>query len=712
VNRRIHIVFIFLFMGLVISAQGPREQDSVQKLLKKLSRRDPARVDALVFLASFYPKDRIQHLDEAMAIAENINYLGGQVKTLSNYGSAAESGAKPDFSKSREYYYKALDIAKKMNDDSVMHVVYGQIFNSCIYLGDYPKALEVSLTQLKMAERRNHVKMMASQYNNIGFLYSNQNNYAKAKEYLVKYVELAEKVGEEGMLANAYNNMAEIHEKEKDYKAALEKLFKALDIYERIDKRKKEKEPRNNQMQQYLAVTYNNISNLYTASGDKKTALKYSLKCLEAASKVTINKYDLSVFYITNGNLYASLGDYIRAEKALNKGLEIANEIGHMEDRKLAHLGLSKMYAAKKDFKSALSNHRKYTQVKDSILNEKNTKQMAEMNTKYESEKKDKELVMKDVEINTRLLEAKQKAIIRNIFLAGFILVALLAVLIFRSYIIKRKANELMSQQKNIIEHKNKEITDSIQYANRIQKALLASHTILSKNVPEHFVLYKPKDIVSGDFYWAHEVNDKFLMCIADCTGHGVPGAFMSLLNISFLNESVNEKKMEGPDIILNSVRQSLISTLNTEGNENSKDGMDCVLCVIDKKKNKLTYAASNNVFYIIRQNALIVSSVDKMPVGRSPREHEPFKRYEFELMDGDMIYILTDGYADQFGGPKGKKFRYKQLEELLMQNHTKPMPEQNDLLNEAIEKWKGDVEQLDDILITGIKYKSREIAS
>jgi serine phosphatase RsbU (regulator of sigma subunit) len=709
VKKLFHIFFIPFFVWSTVYAQGSREQDSVEKLLKTLSRRDPARVDALVYLSSFYQKNRLEHLNEAMAIAENINYLGGQVKTLSNFGSYAETQEKPDFAKSREYYYKALVIAKKMNSDSAMYVVYGQIFNSCVYLGDYPKALEISLTQLAMAERTNKVKMMASQYNNIGFLYSNQNNYPKAKEYLLKFVELAEKVGDEGMMANAYNNMAEIHEKEKDYEAALEKLHKALKIYEDIDERKRKKDPNNNQMKQYLAVTYNNIANLYRSIGDNKTALKYSLKCLDAAGKVTINKYDLALFYITNGNLYSSLGEYDRAKRTLEKGLAIANEIGHMEDRKLAHLGLANMFAAKKDFRSAVLNHRKYTQIKDSILNEKNTRQMTEMNTKYESEKKDKELLEKDLEINTRLSQAKHKAIIRNVFLVGFFLVVLLAVFVFRGYTIKRKANELMSHQKNIIEHKNKEITDSIHYAKRIQTALLASHPVLSKNLPEHFVLYKPKDIVSGDFYWAHEVNDKFLICIADCTGHGVPGAFMSLLNISFLNETVIEKRTDRPEMILNNVRQSLISTLNTEGNENSKDGMDCVLCAFDRKNNKLSYAAANNTFYIIRNNTLIVSGVDKMPVGRSPRETEPFKLYEFELKNDDMIYVLTDGYADQFGGPKGKKFRYKQLEELLLQNHKRPLEEQRAVLNETIENWKSGIEQLDDILIAGIKYKQTD---
>ncbi len=708
-QRSAFIISIFFFIATISIGfgQGPKQQDSVKKLLKTLSRRDPARVDALIYLGKYYADNRTEHLNEALAIAENINYLGAQVEALSNFGSAVESEAKPDYSRSREYYLRALPIAERTGNDSIIYTVCGQIFNACIYLGDYPKALEISIKQLAMAEKTNKVKMMASQYNNIGFLYSNQNNYSKAKIYLVKYVELAEKVGDEGMQANAYNNMAEIHEKEKDYVAALEKLFKALKLYETINDRKRKKDPTSNHMQQYIALTYNNIANLYSSSGDNRTALKYSLKCLEAASKVSINKYDLSFFYITNGNLCTAIGEYGKARASLEKGLEIAQEIDHKEDKKLAFLGLSQMFAAKGDYEKAAFNHENYTMVKNELLNERSSKQMTEMNTKYESEKKDKELIQKDLEISAQLSEAKQKRILRNVFIAGFILLTFLSLFILRESTRKKKANELISTQKVIIEHKTKETTDSIHYAKRIQRALLAGNAILSRNLHDHFVIYKPKDIVSGDFYWAYETPQKFFLCIADSTGHGVPGAFMSLLNISFLNEAVIEKKLTDPDVILNSVRQSLITKLSSDGNEGSKDGMDCVLCVFDKKSNKMKYSAANNKIYFVRDNKLMTSETDKMPVGRSLLQEKIFTLNTFELQDGDMFYVLTDGFTDQFGGPKGKKFRTKQMEEVLLKYHNRSMLEQSELVNGILNQWKGDLEQVDDILLIGIKFKT-----
>lgn len=258
-----------------------------------------------------------------------------------------------------------------------------------------------------------------------------------------------------------------------------------------------------------------------------------------------------------------------------------------------------------------------------------------------------------------------------------------------------------IEEQKHSLQEKNTEMTDSINYAKRIQYTLLAQSSLLNDNLPEHFILFKPKDLVSGDFYWAAKKNHLFYLAVCDSTGHGVPGAFMSLLNISFLNEASNEKQITEPDQILNYVRGRLIETISHEGGQ---DGMDAVLICYSSENNRLTYAAANNAPFLVRNGEIAHLPKDKMPVGKGEKT-DPFSLHVVDLQKGDCFYLATDGYADQFGGAAGKKFKMKQLEALLLAYHTSSMAKQSEALDETFKKWKGDLEQVDDICITGIRF-------
>lgn len=224
------------------------------------------------------------------------------------------------------------------------------------------------------------------------------------------------------------------------------------------------------------------------------------------------------------------------------------------------------------------------------------------------------------------------------------------------------------------------------------------------------FILYRPKDIVSGDFYYAQahkgsNANEVFYLATADCTGHGVPGAFMSMLGVSALNEAIIEKNITQPHEILADMRNSIISSLNPEDSEEeAKDGMDCVLCAYDFEQMKLNFAAANNPLWLIRNGELKEFKPDKIPVGKYGDELQPFTLQTIDLKKGDIVYTFTDGYADQFGGPKGKKFKYKHLQEKLLENHTLSLEEQKKNLGTIFENWKGDLEQVDDVLVIALK--------
>ncbi len=269
-----------------------------------------------------------------------------------------------------------------------------------------------------------------------------------------------------------------------------------------------------------------------------------------------------------------------------------------------------------------------------------------------------------------------------------------------------RQKDEILDKNKEI-EHKNKDITDSILYAKRIQEALLPSENALNNNYIEYFIYFKPKDIVSGDFYFLKKIERSNVIVAAavDCTGHGVPGAFMSMLGISFLNEIITKPDVTHSDIVLNHLRESIIESLNQSGREGeTKDGMDINFIAYEYLNHKLEFSGANNPLYLIRNGELTEYKGDKMPVGLHDRMNIPFTRNEIDIQIGDVLYLFSDGFADQFGGEKGKKYMSKRFKEFLTQIHTKPMSEQRNLVEKEIIEWRGNMEQVDDHIVMGIK--------
>jgi len=368
-----------------------------------------------------------------------------------------------------------------------------------------------------------------------------------------------------------------------------------------------------------------------------------------------------------------------------------------------------------------------------------------------EKQKKEAELKLSSEKIKNQQTEIMQKNAISVSIAVGLLLLMVFSVFIFNRWRVTQKQKRIIEVQKvevenqreladsrrviaeeqkliiekakKEIEEKNKNITDSIHYASRIQRALFTSEEYIGEHLKDFFIFFKPRDIVSGDFYWAYaEVRSKesgiesntnspnsephtpyFYLACCDCTGHGVPGAFMSLLNISFLNEAVIEKQIREPDKIFNDVRSEILKALNPDGKIGTHDGMDAVLCAFDLKNNLLHAACANNHILIINNGKVKKITSDKMPVG-SHLFIEPFTKHSVQLQKGDVIYLFSDGYADQFGGAKIKKFMYKQFEETLLAIHHLSMQEQKNTIEKKFDDWKGDLPQVDDVLVIGIK--------
>jgi serine phosphatase RsbU (regulator of sigma subunit) len=404
--------------------------------------------------------------------------------------------------------------------------------------------------------------------------------------------------------------------------------------------------------------------------------------------------------------LYNRLSNYKLALHYGYLALHINKEIGNIEQERSSYERIAEAYANTNQFKEAYNNYVLFKNLTDSIFSAENSKRIGDLKTHYEVQKKEAELKAKAEaqEVITIEEEKRQRFVIYAV-IGLLIIVLVFAVFMFNRFKVTQKQKEIIEKQKHLVEENQKEIIDSITYAKRIQQVLLTSEKYIGNYVKEFFVLFKPKDIVSGDFYWATYLNNKFYLATADCTGHGVPGAFMSMLGINFLNQIIIEKSGSKPDEILNNLRKEIIEALNPKGStEKSKDGMDMSLCCFDFYANTLEYASANNGIYILRNKEVIELKADKMPVGMHTEDIKPFTYNKVQLQQGDVIYTYTDGYPDQFGGPKGKKFKYKQFTERLLKISEQSMEVQKETLSKVFDDWKGSLEQVDDVTVIGIK--------
>ncbi len=597
------------------------------------------------------------------------------------------------------YSDKSLILAKKLNFESF----YPQIYNTqgAIYddMAESGKALECFLEGVKFSKKYNLPKHLVILFNSIGNLFSKRQEFQKALSYYFKSAEISKKNNTGSSYYLVYGNIASIYVSINKLDSASYFLNICLPYHI-----KTKNEPR-------LMNNYLLLSEIYYGKNDPINCLAAVKKAIDLGEKLN-DTYTLSHAYMQLGLALSINKNYNEAIKALHKSIELANKTGDVPVYEKSSGYLSEFYEKIGDFENSLVWYKKYGEYKDSSLNKESIIQVRNAEAKFENEKKQKEIELLAEKQKLIETENQKKKIYLYAALFGIVILACVLLILFKNNKLKHKANKDLelfnheiNHQKDLLETKNIEITDSINYAKRIQENILTSEAYFKANTNDFFILFKPKDIVSGDFYWALMHQDKFIVMTADCTGHGVPGALMSMMGINFLNEIVNERGISNPADILNQLRKDIVKTLNPEGSIiETKDGMDCCLCSFDYKQMKLMYSNANNNFYLIRNNKLVTSKTNKMPVGAGHGFDIPFVEDTFDLEKGDLIVTLTDGYADQFGGPKGKKLKYKLLEEILVENAHLPLQEIKHTLIEKLNNWKGNYEQVDDICLIGIR--------
>ena len=484
-------------------------------------------------------------------------------------------------------------------------------------------------------------------------------------------IEKAESDSIKIVLYNEWSNISYIYEEEHQQELKINQTIVKLcnkNILSESNKLKK------NWFKEKLWISLNNIGHYYNDRGDLNNAVNYFTQCSKILKEVN-NPNSLSITYTIIGNIYQDLKNDKKALIYFQKSLEIEENLRKNSEKRiiLAHIS-------------------------DSIERVK-AKELHQLELEGEKEKSKKNQAIAD-------LKLKSKNKVQNILIGGILLFVLSFIFMFFQWKKTKSQNKTIIKQHQLLDESHKEITDSINYAKNIQDALMTSVVYLNDVLPESFIFLKPKDVVSGDYYWVHKTNDdEVFFTVADCTGHGVPGAFMSMIGNSLLNENIIENKIKTPAVILDNMRENIINSLNQKNPEKAnKDGMDMALCKFNKTKMTVEFAGANNPLVHIRNGEINHIKANYQPVSISAGAKKPFTNHEIKVKKGDMLYIYSDGFADQFGGPKGKKYMSRKFRDYLASISSFSAKDQEEKLQAEFYRWKGSQEQIDDVCIMGVK--------
>ncbi len=709
--RKISYSILLLLIITSVSIQSQdRVVDSLVNELEK-TKVDTVKLNILIQISNLCSEeDILKYAEPASALAQKLiadkspeMQLKGKhafADACNNIGYAYQSQG--DIASSMVYYQKSLQIRRDINDQRGLGDSYVNIGYTLEQKGDIPKALEHYHKALECYEKANNKKGLAYAYNNIGFIHQKQQDLPKAIENYKKSMKIRQEIGDKHGLSQSLTNIATIYKLQKNYKEALNTHLESLEIQKEMNDKSG------------ISNSYNNIGYIYENDLDYAKALEFFLMALELREEIKEKKTTANS--LNNiARIYFLKNNIPKALEIAKRSFQMANELGYPENISYSSNLLASIYKKQGNYKSAIEMYELYLKMHDSINNEsvRNTSAKQQLQFEYgrraiaDSVKYAEEEKVKDAQILAQQSQIEEEKTKRWALFGGLFLVIVFSGFIFNRFKASQKQKAIIEiqkrdveLQKEIVEEKQKEIVDSINYAKRIQYTLLAHQDLLNQNIPDHFVMFQPKDIVSGDFYWATKKDHLFYLAVCDSTGHGVPGAFMSLLNTSFINEAINEKNIFAPNEIFNYVRDRLISSVSQEG---AQDGMDGILICLDTKTKNITYAASHNVPVLINKKQILKLKADKMPIGKGEKD-ATFNLFNIDAQKGDMLYLYTDGYPDQFGGPKGKKFKYNQLNELLILSSDKSTEQQKEILLSNFTNWKGKMEQVDDILIIGIR--------
>jgi serine phosphatase RsbU (regulator of sigma subunit) len=667
---------------------------------------------------------------KAITACEEAGLLQGVSSMLLNIGILHRINS--DYTEALKYLYSSLENYSALDNLGGQAMALNQIGSIYRIQGNYPGALEHLLNSLSLFEQVDDTLGRASALNNIGIVYFYQNDLPKALEYYLASLELEELAGSEYGVSISYINIGEVHKKMGNLNEALDFFLKALVLAKKHEESDVDGDS--------VGILYNEIGYIYTELGDFELSRNYLDRAVEIFRSLS-NHQRLAECKIYWGDLAFRMGRYSQATQHYLDALQHAKTISATDLISESNKKLSELYEQLNKPAKAFEHYKTYISARDSLFNEDNMKHMVQTEMLYNFEKQMQEARIEQAKRDVLMLEkTNRQRIVRNMLLLILAMTMVVIVIVFNAYKNKKRSNvqlalqqnqilekneELLQQQEEIlsqrdeietknkilensqriIEAKNERIISSIEYAQTIQQAILPNQEQLNKFFPNHVVLFMPKDIVSGDFYWFSNAQDQLFAAVVDCTGHGVPGAFMSVIGNTMLNQIVNEWRTYNPAVILELMHKQVRRVLKQDINDSKGHiSMDVCLVSIDLKTRKATFAGASRPLYIVRDGKVERIAGDPRSVGGYQREEKRyFTNHSIDLSESQSLYLTTDGYIDQMDG-EFRKFGQKKLIKLLQAIDGKPNEIQHQMLLSALEQHQKEQDQIDDICILGLK--------
>ncbi|WP_017731759.1 tetratricopeptide repeat protein [Nafulsella turpanensis] len=598
-----------------------------------------------------------------------------------------------DLSSSLTYAEEGLLLAESLKDRRQKRQILHLMGIAHHRLGNYDQTLSYFRQVLRMFEEDENLSGIGAMYNNLGILYRDIKNHQASLEYYQKALSIKQQLGDSSAITSTLSNIGIAFMELGQYDKAYRNFTRSLNIDRKLQ---------NVEGQMY---TCENLGKLFSQQAQYDSAgfyLHQSLALLPEEGR----EYEHSLILNSLAQLYLAQKKAQTAVKYLKKAIDLGNKVQSRTALKESYKMLADAYAQQLNYKRAFNCYQQYIALKDSIFNEENLERISQIETNYQLSKREKEIEILKKDARISHLQLSRNQMVNYYLYTGLFLLISVSFFLFFQFKAKRNSNQLLKKTNDAIAARNLNITSSIDYARTIQETLLPQEKQLLTYFKEAFVFCKARDIVNGDFYWCYKKGDNCLLAVIDCTGHGVPGALMTVMVNSLLNQIVIDKHVYSPAEILNQLRQYLRQNLRQEQEtEISADGLDLAICSIDTKEKQVTFASAKRPLYLVQHHELRVYKGNKTTFGGPlSQPAEQFREGSFYYLPGSCLYLFTDGITDQFGEASDKKFMHWRLQELIKENYEFPMQQQKRKIAGSIEQWQGKLEQTDDMLLLGIR--------